>query len=116
MTDHSRYLLADGIVLDAQRAVWLEAERILVVSDLHLGYAWAQRQRGALVPVKPNEDTIPRLAGLCLTFHPARLVLLGDIVHRALPLPEIEGAIRELVAASQGIPADWLLGNHDRNL
>jgi DNA ligase-associated metallophosphoesterase len=116
MTDHSRHRLNREIVLDVRRALWIESERVLVVSDLHLGYAWAQRQRGALLPVRPNEDTIPRLAAVCLEWRPARLVLLGDIVHRALPVPEIEQAINDLIAATEGITANWLLGNHDRNL
>ena len=116
MTDHSRYRLNSEMVLDARRALWLDSDRVLVVSDLHLGYAWAQRQRGALLPVQPNEDTVPRLAALCMDLRPARLVLLGDIVHRALPLPEIERALNDLTLATEGIGSDWVLGNHDRNL
>jgi uncharacterized protein len=118
MTDHSQYRLRDGMVLDARRAVWLEDERVLAVSDLHLGYAWAQRHRGALLPITSADDTIDRLGALCLQYRAPRLVLLGDIVHRALPLPEIERAVAQLVDATAGLSvrADWILGNHDRNL
>ena len=118
MTDHSQYRLADGIVLDAGRAVWLEGERVLVVSDLHLGYVWAQRHRGALLPVGSADDTIERLGVLCIRYHPRQLVLLGDIVHRALPLAAIEMAVAELARATAALSvrSEWILGNHDRNL
>ena len=29
-------------------ALWLAEERVLLIADPHLGYAWAQRRRGEL--------------------------------------------------------------------
>ena len=114
--DLSQYRLPGGIVLDARRAVWLETEQVLAVSDLHLGYVWAQRHRGALLPVSSPDDTIERLAELCGQVRPARLVLLGDIVHRALPLRDIEMLLEQLMSAIRPYASEWILGNHDRNL
>ncbi len=109
--------LASGLVLDARRAVFLPAQRILAVADLHLGYAWVQRQRGALLPIDIPDDTADRMVELQRDYSPKQIVILGDIVHQALPLPAIRTVIRELcerlTAASELI---FCLGNHDRQL
>ncbi|MCC6233574.1 MAG: hypothetical protein IT580_13070, partial [Verrucomicrobiales bacterium] len=42
-----RMEVTPGVWLDARRAVWLEGHRALLVADVHLGYVWAERQRGA---------------------------------------------------------------------
>ena len=61
MTQHTRFELKPDLVLDARRAVWLAAERTLVVADLHFGYVWAQRQNGQLLPLSASDDTAERL-------------------------------------------------------
>ena len=50
--------ISAGIWLDHRRAVYLEAERILCVADLHLGYAWAHRFSGQLMPLRGEEDLL----------------------------------------------------------
>lgn len=108
--------LDNGLVLDARRAVFLPASRTLAVADLHLGYAWAKRTRGALLPVV-DDDSADRLTELQRTYQPRRLVVLGDIVQEALALPALEKLLRDfyerLGSASELI---FCLGNHDRHL
>lgn len=108
---------AAGICLDARRAVFLEKSRRLVVADLHLGFAWVQRRRGQLLPVSVADDTPARLAELCRDWDPLEIVVLGDVVHEAVPLE----AVREELAAvleAAGSERRWrlILGNHDRRL
>ena len=116
MAATSTATLANGLVLDARRGVFLRASRTLAVADLHLGYAWAKRTRGALLPVT-DDDTTQRLAELQRTYRPQRLVVLGDIVHEALALPALEKLLREfcdrLGRTSELI---FCFGNHDRHL
>jgi putative SbcD/Mre11-related phosphoesterase len=107
----------DGVVLDARRAVFFPADRVLAVADLHLGYAWAKRTRGALLPVSAPDDTTTRLLELQKAYRPERLVVLGDVVHEAVALPALEELLHGFCEALS--PASGLifcLGNHDRKL
>src|SRR4051812_11875531 len=84
-----------GINFDARRAVYFQQEKILAVADLHLGYAWSHRAQGQLMPVGAKDDSLARLGELLEDYRPERLILLGDIVHRALPtaalMEELQG-------------------------
>ncbi len=110
-------MLVDGLVLDARRAIFLPDSRTLVVADLHLGYAWAKRARGALLPVSAPDDTTDRLAELQRDHRATRIVVLGDVIHEAVALPVLERLFREfcerLGAESE---LKFCLGNHDRKL
>ena len=112
--DKSRLQIEPGIWLDARRAIWFEEFSILAVADLHIGYNWAHRHGGQMLPVHQADDTIERLKNLCDFYKPAEVLLLGDIVHRALPLPQIEAQLRQLLGEFTGVRL--ILGNHDRFL
>jgi DNA ligase-associated metallophosphoesterase len=103
--------------LDARRAVWLEAERVLIVADLHLGYTWAHRSAGNLIPLSRQVDALDRLSSLVEGYSPARTVLLGDIVHDAV---DVEPLTAELIRLRDdlGTRTELVLvaGNHDRRL
>ena len=114
--DAGSWAVAEGVHLDARRAVYLAKGRILLVADLHLGYAWAQRQRGQLLPIG-EDDTLTRLNALCADWAPEVLMVLGDLVH-AVASPE---GIREaVIALVRGLPSsvrlEVVLGNHDLRL
>ena len=112
-----RFQLQDDIHLDARRAVWLPRSRCLAVADLHLGEAWARRARGQLVPLAGGDTAVARLKSLVECYQPERLVLLGDIVHAALPLEGIRSAVTDLASLERaGLTLDLCLGNHDRHL
>ena len=112
--DKSRLQIEPGIWVDARRAIWFERLSILAVADLHIGYNWAQRHSGQMLPLHQPDDTIGRLKALCNFYKPSDLLLLGDIVHRAVPLPQIEAELHNLL---NDIPHVRLIaGNHDRFL
>lgn len=94
----------------------MAASRTLVAADLHLGYVWAHRHAGQMLPLSAPDDTIDRLATLVLEYQPAQLVLLGDIVHRAVPVPALRAELAALSTRLSGITLRWIAGNHDRNL
>src|ERR1043165_9044378 len=109
--------LDHDLTLDSRRAAWFPQERVLAVADLHLGYAWAHRLSGQLMPVTPTNDTLGRLAELQRDYAPAEIVVLGDIVHRAMALPALEQEIRDLFnTLSPRSALTFLAGNHDREL
>lgn len=114
---HSRFQLDDTLIFDARRAAWFPKERVLAVADLHLGYAWAHRLSGQLMPITPPTDTLARLKDLQRDYRPREIVVLGDIVHRAVSVEGLEKEMRELI---EGLSAQsqlfLLVGNHDRQL
>jgi len=108
--------IAPGLHLDARRILWLPEERTLVAADLHLGYAWAQRHAGQLLPISAPDDTIDRLAALAAEYRPDQVVLLGDIVHRAVPVPAVREQLELLSTRLGPVTIRWIAGNHDRGL
>jgi uncharacterized protein len=115
--DKSRLEISPGVWLDHRRAAYLDADRILCVSDLHLGYAWAHRFSGQLMPIRSDEDLLTRLSDLCSFYKPAHLAILGDIVHYSLPVAEIRTELQRLFEGLQQICGlKLILGNHDEKL
>jgi len=105
-----------GLHLDARHVLWLPAHRTLVAADLHLGYVWAHRYAGQLLPISAPDDTIDRLAALVAEYRPVQLVLLGDIVHRAIPVPALRQQLESLSSRLASVTIRWIAGNHDRQL
>lgn len=115
--ERHRLKLAPGLWLDARRAVWLAESRTLAVADLHLGYVWAHRAAGQMLPISARDDTLDRLAALIADYAPERVALLGDIVHAAMPLAPLEAQLARLRdEIGAGVRLHWLAGNHDRRL
>ncbi len=69
-----------------------------------------------MLPISAPDDTIDRLAALAAEYRPAQLVLLGDIVHRAIPVPAIREQLESLAARLASVTIRWIAGNHDRHL
>jgi uncharacterized protein len=115
--DKTRFQITDDIWLDARRAAWLPNAGVLAVADLHLGYAWASRREGHLLPVSGQDETINRLAELQRDYQPKVLAVLGDIVQRALPIPQLREEFDRLFASlSPETTLALIQGNHDQNL
>lgn len=105
-----------GLVLDARRAVFIPEASVLAVADLHLGYAWAQRSRGMLLPVQTPDSTAGRLAALVRDHAPATVAILGDIIHRAVALPALRASLEDLCHPLEGTRIVLCPGNHDRHI
>ena len=95
--------------LDARRALWLSALRVLVVADLHWGYVASQRARGHLLPEWGDADIAARLDSLLRDYEPAEMVWLGDSLHALPGRASAEG----FMADNPGTPISVLAGNHD---
>lgn len=95
--------------LDSRLALWLAPERILVIADLHWGYAASHRARGNLLPCWGDDQIEERLESLVRDYQPAEMIWLGDVVHAA------EGSARaEAFLRRSSIPITHIAGNHDR--
>ncbi len=82
-TAAARTEIQPGIWLDSRRVVWIAAERLLAIADLHWGYAASHRARGNLLPVWGDDELDARLRALIADYVPAEMIWLGDIVHAA---------------------------------
>jgi metallophosphoesterase superfamily enzyme len=98
-----------GVWADGRRALWLPDLSLLVVADLHWGYAASHRARGNLLPDWGDATLGEQLDGLLADYRPAEMVWLGDVVHAA------EGGVAaERYLARSPVPVRLVAGNHDR--
>lgn len=98
-----------GVWLDSRLAVWLPAQQLLVVADLHWGYVASHRARGNLLPWWGDDQIEGRLRALLEDYRPSEMIWLGDVVHAA------EGAARaESFLRDSPVPVALVAGNHDR--
>lgn len=101
----------------AAGALYWEAERTLIVADLHFEKGAAFAARGMLLPPYDTRTTLRRLAACISTFAPRRVVALGDSFHRSHLAETLARSDREdLSAVQQGRDWYWVLGNHDPDL
>ena len=94
--------LQPGVWLDARRAVFFEAQRLLVVSDLHWGYAESHRAHGNLLPDWGDREIARNLGTLIADYGPAEMLWLGDSLHTLAGRTEAE---RFLETAP--VPVSW---------
>ncbi|HZZ33449.1 MAG TPA: ligase-associated DNA damage response endonuclease PdeM [Phenylobacterium sp.] len=101
-------------MLRASGALWLAAERALVVADLHLEKGSSYAALGQMLPPYDTRETLRRLADEVETLGPAMVILLGDTFHdrrseERLAPDDAEG-LRDL---ARGRTLVWVIGNHD---
>jgi DNA ligase-associated metallophosphoesterase len=70
-------------ILAAERAVFWKEEKILLLSDPHLGKGAAFRKLGVPVPGGTTAADLERLSILIRRFKPDVLLILGDLMHAA---------------------------------
>lgn len=105
----ARAEIRPGVWLDSRLALWLAVERVLVVADLHWGYAASHRARGNLLPWWGDDEIEQRLRSLAQDYPASEMIWLGDCVHAA------EGSARaEAFLRNPPLPVTCLAGNHDR--
>ncbi len=112
-----RLEIQPGLWLDSRRAVWLERYATLVITDLHLGFAWTERQRGGLLPLGSESESIQGIADLHADYQPKQWIFLGDLVHGGVSFPAVTQALLEIQEAIGPNSRIFLTpGNHDRRL
>ena len=99
-----------GCWLSADRALYLHAERTLVIADIHWGYAFSHRRVGNLLPMWGNEEIAQRLRRLLRRYAPERMIWLGDSLHTPAAAEFAENFLRDL----NGVETIVVKGNHDR--
>ncbi|HCQ63788.1 MAG TPA: ligase-associated DNA damage response endonuclease PdeM [Rhodobacteraceae bacterium] len=96
-------------------ALWWPTERLLCVSDLHLGRSERfARNAGALLPPYEIRDTLTRLEADIEATQTARVVCLGDTFDDAAVLSGLAADATDwLIRLMAGRSWVWIEGNHD---
>lgn len=67
--------------LSAQRSIFWEEEKALIVSDLHFGKTGHFRKAGIAIPQTIYKEDLQRLVDLIHHFKPTQLIVVGDFFH-----------------------------------
>ena len=97
--------------LSAERCIFWEDEKSLIVSDLHFGKTGHFRKSGIAVPQNVFKEDLQRLVAQIQHFQPKHLIVVGDFFH--------SNANKELELFKKwrenfpGISIHLIKGNHD---
>lgn len=103
--------VAADVLLDSRLALYHESQGWLAVGDLHQGCdpaMTARREMLALWGAPPLEE---RLHALLAHYRPARMILVGDVMHFNGDVAQACELIRKLAEKTQVV---CVAGNHDR--
>src|SRR5215472_15951196 len=103
-----------ALVADLSGALFWDAQRLLVVSDLHLEKGSSFAARGVLLPPYDTVATLGRLAAVIARHDPRMVIALGESFHDRCAHERLADSDREALAALQA-RRDWIWisGNHD---
>ena len=96
-------------------ALWWPDQKLLCVSDLHLGKSERiARLGGTLLPPYECEETLNRLDRVLSEFSPKTVIALGDSFDDMDSAAGLRAEIKDrLIAAQAGRRWIWIAGNHD---
>ncbi|HEX2535206.1 MAG TPA: ligase-associated DNA damage response endonuclease PdeM [Chitinophagaceae bacterium] len=97
--------------LSAQRALFWEERKALVLSDLHFGKTGHFRKAGIAVPQNVYKEDLQRLVSLLHYFGPEQLIAVGDLFHSSNNR-ELDWFLRWRNDFS-GLAVHLVRGNHD---
>ncbi|MCI5078210.1 ligase-associated DNA damage response endonuclease PdeM [Oricola sp.] len=102
------------LLLDPAGVACFSADRVLVVSDMHLEKASSFARRRVFLPPYDTAATLARLAAMVAKYDPAVIVSLGDAFHDDEASERLGGdAIATINAIARGREMIWVAGNHD---
>ncbi len=95
-----------------------DGEKILIVTDLHIGFELELSSQGIRVPSQVGK-LLKSLKRIIHDYSPSRLILLGDIKHEIAKISpsewvDIPKFFNELLR--EGIDVEVIPGNHDGNI
>ena len=74
----------DNFLLSANRTVFWEAEKTLILSDLHLGKSGHFRKSGIAIPQTVFKEDMQRLMSELSFFNPQKVIIVGDLFHSSV--------------------------------
>jgi len=97
--------------------LYLVKEKILIISDLHIGYEEALNKQGFLIPRFQFEDTLKRLKKILKKIQADTIVINGDLKHEFGSISKQEwNEVLGLVDFLKNYRVILVKGNHDNIL
>jgi putative SbcD/Mre11-related phosphoesterase len=102
-------------------ALWLPKQKVLVISDIHIGYEEALNESGIFLPRHQLKDTKERLQKIltCLEQKPNKIIIAGDLKYEFGTVNKEEFfGLKELLKFLKRNCKELIIlkGNHDRIL
>ena len=97
--------------LSAQRCLFWEQEKALILSDLHLGKTGHFRKAGIGVPQSVLKEDLQRLLTLLHYFKPTQVIAVGDLFHSKANLEH--DLFKRWRADFEQVQFRLVKGNHD---
>jgi DNA ligase-associated metallophosphoesterase len=104
-------LLENNFWLSAERMLYWEEEKALIVSDLHFGKTGHFRKEGIAVPQSVYKEDLQRLVSQLQFFQPKKLIVVGDMFHSTAN-KELDWFIKWRNDFAD-LDIQLILGNHD---
>jgi uncharacterized protein len=98
-------------------ALYLKKEKILIISDLHLGYEEALNKQGYLIPRFQFEEIIKKLKSILKKVNPNKIIINGDLKHEFGNISKLEWKqVTDLIDFFKNKEIILIKGNHDNIL
>src|SRR5690606_13357993 len=94
-----------------ERAIYLSAERMLVIADMHLGKLMHFRRKGIFVPTSKVNTDLVAMKLLIDKLNPLEVVFLGDLFHSELNSDYHN--FTKVIAQFPAVKFTLTKGNHD---
>jgi DNA ligase-associated metallophosphoesterase len=108
-------LCKELLTLSAEKALFWDQERILILSDVHLGKAESFQAAGIPLPSGDHLEEFKRLEALVLAHSPRQVYILGDLIHQkdswsAMLFKDLQTFFRK----HEDTQWHLLIGNHEK--
>ena len=112
MPDYITYQIQEQqLCLMPQKAIWWEAERMLLLADVHLGKVGHFRKAGIAVPTQIHQKDLLVLTQLVTDCQPQSLTILGDLFHSNWNTDWY--LFEDWVLKHKDLKINLVMGNHD---
>jgi DNA ligase-associated metallophosphoesterase len=101
----------ERLFLSKERAIYWEREKMLIISDLHIGKSAHFRRSGIQVPDTVGKTDLEKLTALVKEFNPLMLLVTGDMFHNKMNSDA--DAFLEWRKSHKEIRVVLVKGNHD---
>ena len=101
------------------KALWMPHERVLIISDLHIGYENYLNRQGILIPRRQFDLLKEEIEGLMMEARPKIIVINGDLKHefKGINSQEWNDTIKIVELLSKNCEKIIIVkGNHDNML
>lgn len=102
----------EALTLTNHRAIYWQAEKALILSDVHIGKTAHFRRHGIPIPDAILQKDLERLKTLILHFEVKKVIIVGDLFHAESNIDMT--TFKHWLMQFQGLKVILVKGNHDR--